>query len=796
LIWKERNRVEQRDATNAASCTAYSVSGLEAPVEILIDSWGVPHIYASSIYDAFLAQGFNAARDRLWQIDLWRRRGLGLLSEVFGPAYLEQDQAARLFLYRGDMRQEWLTYGSDAVRLVTAFVEGVNEYVRIVEEKLELLPVEFGMMDYRPALWSAEDVVRIRSHGLYRNITDEVARALTVRDFGPEVEALRSRLEPPWELTVPEGLDLSLIPDDVLRIYELATSPVEFSENAAENNAERRHGKLREEGSNNWVISPARTATGRPILANDPHREQSVPSQRYVAHLVAPGLNVIGAGEPTLPGISTGHNENVAFGFTIFSVDQEDLYVYETNPEDPSEYRYEGRWEPMKAEKQQIPIKGEEPAEVELKYTRHGPVIYEDPEKRVAFAVRVAWLEPGMAPYLGSVEYMRAKDWDQFLAAMNRWGTPGENLIYTDTNGNIGWKAAGITPIRPNWDGLFPVPGDGRYEWDGFLGINELPMEFNPSRGWIATANEMNLPEGYPYEEKKVGFEWLTPFRRQRIDEVLGKNLNHTLRDSVKLQTDYLSVPARRIVAALNGLHSEDPKVERALQMLRQWDFILSKESAPAALFEVWYRFHLRGALVASIVSPEAKAVVTEESFESDAEVGDPRAILELIESPDERLGPEPNKTRSEAMLSSLKGAIEHLERLLGSDPRRWEWGKLHHAFFAHPLSPLVDEETRRQLNVGPLPRGGSGDTVGNTGYRVEDFRQTGGSSWRMVVDVGNWDDSLFINTPGQSGDPRSPHYADLFEEWARDGTFPLLYNREKIETTVEQKIVLEPKES
>ena len=789
--------MERKNTRYGENHVSYTVSGTEAPVEILIDSWGVPHIYASSTYDAFFAQGFNAARDRLWQIDLWRRRGLGLLSEALGPTYLEQDRAARLFLYRGSMREEWPAYGSDAERVVTAFVNGINEYVRLTETRPDLLPVEFEMMGYRPDLWSPEDVVRIRSHGLYRNVTDEIARTLTMRDFGPEVEAVRSHLEPPWDPTVPEGLDLSVIPHDVLRVYELATSPVEFGEDAPGNDGangasfpERRHGRTLE-GSNNWVISPARTATGRPILANDPHREQSLPSLRYVVHLVAPSLNVIGAGEAALPGISTGHNGRVAFGFTIFSVDQEDLYIYETNPQNPSEYLYERRWESMEVEKQQIPVKGEKPAEAELKYTRHGPVIYEDFDKHVAFAVRAAWLQPGMAPYLGSIEYMRAKDWDEFLTAMNHWGTPGENLVYADTEGNIGWKPAELTPIRSNWDGLLPVPGDGRYEWDGFLDMNQLPVAFNPPRGWIATANEMNLPEDYPYEEKKVGFEWLAPFRRQRIDEMLGKNPNHLPRDSVNLQTDYLSVPARRIVGKLEGLRSEDPKVEQALEMLRRWDFVLSKESAPAALFEVWYRLHLRDALVASIVPPEARNAVTEDSFESDAEVGDSRVILELVESPDEKLGSEPEKARNEAILSSLKEASEHLVQLLGPDPAAWEWGKLHHAFFSHPLSSLVDEEIRDRLNIGPLPRGGSGDTVGNTGYRVEDFRQTGGSSWRVVVDVGSWDDSLFMNAPGQSGDSRSPHYADMFEEWTRDGAFPLLYGREKVETATEQRILL-----
>src|SRR5215210_8287978 len=488
-----------KDALVDLDTTFYAVSGPRAPVEILIDRWGVSHVYASSLYDASFAQGW-VARDRLWQIDLWRRRGLGLLSEIFGPSFVEKDRAARLFLYRGEMRGEWLAYGSDTKRVATAFVSGVNEYVRLSREDPALLPEEFRLIGYLPSFWSPEDVARIRSHGLYQNLASEVKRVLVLRDFGPEVEALRKPLEPPRDVTVPGGLDLSLISADVLRVYELATEPVEFADGQSS------HAKGME-GSNNWAISPGRTTAGRPILANDPHRAQSVPSLRYAIHLSAPGMDVIGAGEPTLPGVSIGHNGKIAFGLTIFSIDQEDLYAYETNPEDPSEYRYGGRWEPMEVEHQRIPLRDGEPAEVELRFTRYGPVIYQDYEENIAFAVRAAWLEPGMAPYLGSVNYMRAADWEGFLAAMNRWGAPGENQVYADTDGNIGWKPAGLVPRRPNWDGLLPVPGDGSYEWDGFFNADELPVEFDPARGWVASANEMNLPEDYPHEEKKVGFE-------------------------------------------------------------------------------------------------------------------------------------------------------------------------------------------------------------------------------------------------------------------------------------------------
>lgn len=770
----------------ATESVSYTVDGIQATVEILLDRWGVPHVYASSPYDAFFAQGFNAARDRLWQIDLWRRRGLGLLSEVFGPSFVEKDRAARLFLYRGDMRTEWLAYGSDTKRVATAFVSGINGYVKLTCEDPGLLPEEFGTIGYRPSLWSPEDLVRIRSHGLYSNLASEVERALTLGDFGPEVEALRKPLEPPLKLVVPEGLDLAMIPADVLRVYELATAPVEFPGGQPPQ-------AKGQEGSNNWAVSPGRTATGRPILANDPHRAQSVPSLRYAIHLSSPGMDVIGAGEPALPGVSIGHNSKIAFGLTIFSIDQEDLYVYETNPQDPSEYRYRGRWEPMGVERQLVAVKDGASAEAEVRFTRHGPVIYEDPSKNVAFAVRAAWLEPGMAPYLGSVDYMRARDWDGFLAAMNRWGAPGENQVYADTDGNIGWKPAGLVPKRPNWDGLLPVPGDGRYEWDGFMDADELPVEFNPQRGWVASANEMNLPENYPHEEKQVGFEWYAPYRYRRIAEVLGGNPDFGLQDSVRLQTDYLSVPARRIVARLQGLRPEDPKTALALRMLASWDCVLHADSAPAALFEVWYRMHLRGALLAKamegIVEPLRLAEAVSRVIGLEDQAGDARIDLGTLEKLDVRVGRE---ATTRMLLSSLRDAAEHVERLAGAD--QMEWGRLHHAFLVHPLSHLVEGRTRERLDVGPAPRGGSGDTVGNTAYRLEDFRQTGGSSWRVVVDVGEWDDSLFINSPGQSGDPASPHYSDLFRLWSRDEAVPLLYSKEKVEAATERRIMLEPK--
>jgi penicillin G amidase len=766
----------------------YTLDGLEGPAEILVDRWGVPHLYASSLYDVFRLQGFNAARDRLWQLDFWRRRGLGLLAEVFGPSMLERDRATRLFVYRGDMHSEWLAYGSDTKRVATAYVEGVNSYIRLALADRRLLPFEFRELGYEPALWAPEDVARVRSNGLYYNLDQEVARALVLRHYGPEVEELRRKRQPPVDLVVPDGLDVSVIPDDVLRVYRLAIDPPDLSGAAA----------TAVQGSNNWVLAPERTTTGRPLLANDPHRALSVPSLRYLLHLSAPGLDVIGAGEPALPGISIGHNGQIAFGLTIFSIDQEDLYVYETNPEEPLEYRYQDRWEPMRIVADTVPVKGGDPVQVELRYTRHGPVIYEDPQRHTAFAVRAAWLEPGMAPYLGSMDYMRARDRDEFLAAMNRWGAPPENQLFADPAGTIGWKPAGLTPVRPNWDGTLPVPGDGRYEWAGFRDMDELPVAVNPARGWLATANEMNLPDTFPAHEKVISFDWYAPSRAQRLTEVFVGQRRFSAEDCVRLQSDFVSVPARRIVRRLAKVQADDPTTVEAMSLLTNWDSELRPDSAAGALFEVWYRRHLRPALLRQAL----KQVVREDQVEAalraitpdEILLADPRVDLDLLERPAGRLGPNPDATLDEVLRSSLREAVADIEQLLGPDRQQWAWGRLHTSRLVHPLSPLFDEPTRDRLAVGPVERGGSGDTVGNTAYTAN-FVQSGGSTFRIVIDVGNWDGSLVMNSPGQSGDPDSPHYADLFEPWGRGEAFPLLYSREAVEAATEQRVHLRPPE-
>ena len=766
------------------------IPGLAAPAQILVDRWGVPHLYAASEDDVFFVQGFNAARDRLFQIDLWRRRGLGQLASVFGANFVEQDRAARLFLYRGDMAREWQAYAPGAQRIATRFVDGINAWIDLVAREPARLPFEFGHFGYAPAKWQPEDVVRIRSHGLTRNLASEVWRALLACRGQLKADETRVALSPPWQTRLPDGLD-PCIPPEVLRTFGLATQGVLVSGRDGRRAAldavppvARADAAAASEGSNAWVVAPARSATGRPILASDPHRLHSAPSLRYIVHLNAPGLDVIGGGEPALPGVSIGHNGQVAFGLTIFAIDQEDLVVYDTDAADATAYRYQGQWEKLRVLTELIPVRGQAPRAVTLKYTRHGPVTHVDAPMRRAYAVRSAWFEPGMAPYFGSIGYMRAKNFADFRRAMSTWGAPAENQVYADVAGNIGWVAGGRAPKRPNWDGLLPVPGDGRHEWAGFWPGEDLPWVLNPPAGWFASANEMNLPPGYPWRERKLGFEWPSSARHQRLSEVLGGKAKPGIEDTMRLQNDVLSVPARRLQALLRGLKSGDADVQAAVKLLRGWNLQLDADSAAAALFEVWWSRHLGAAFREAVLGAGAAALLR--STDTDL-------LLAALERPQARFGADAVPRRDAVLARSLAAAWADLRRLAGPDPARWRWGALHQAVFMHPLANAADAAAQARLNVGPWPKQGGSDTVNLSSYDAANFRLTGGPSFRIVLDVGAWDNSRAVNAPGQSGDPASPHYRDLAPLWLKGEYFPLLYTRGRIEAATAQRFELLP---
>ena len=750
------------------------VPDLHEAAEIAIDRWGIPHIYAASKRDAFFVQGFNAARDRLWQIDLWRKRGLGLLAGDLGPAYVERDRAARLLLYRGDMAAEWASYGAEAEAHTTAFVEGINAYITLAEQEPHRLPVEFQALKTKPARWRPEDVVRCRAHARVRNLDAEVVRCNVVAEFGVEADRLHRMLQPDWTMQVPDGLEPHVIPPEVMRTYLLGCEPNAIgSATPAE--------AMDNTGSNNWALAPSRTTTGRPILASDPHRVHDQPSLRYIAHLVAPGLDVIGAGEPAIPGVSLGHNDRLAFSLTIHPADQEDLYVYELDAQDPDLYRYGDGWERMRAETETIPVRGEDAVPVALRFTRHGPVLHVDPANRRAYALRSVWWEPGTAAYMSSLAYLTAGDIPEYRRALEGWGAPSTNHVVADVAGHIGWTVAAKIPVRPNWDGLMPVPGDGRYEWAGTIQAPNLPQATDPACGWLGSANQMNLPPDFDYRHHKTGFEWSDASRYTRLSEALAGDGRWSIEATRTLQTDVLSIPARRLCTVLSQIKGDGATAARAY--LADWDHRLTTESGPAALFEIWFTNHL---------IPSLPKTLGPSGLAPRLGVPDTALAIQLLEAADDPgFGPEPVAARDALLLTTLAAAWDEARRRMGGATANWTWGGIHHGLFSHPISHLASPDLAARLNVGPAPKAGAGLTINNNGYRGSDFRVMSGVSWRMVLDVGNWDASWTINAPGQSGDPGSPHYRDLFPLWARDEYIPLLYSRAAVEQATEKRIQL-----
>lgn len=776
---------------------------LEKTVEIITDQWGVPHIYAQTEHDLFFAQGFYAARDRLFQFEMWRRQATGTVAEILGERELDRDRGARLFRFRGDMELEMAHYHPRGKLIITAFVAGVNAWINQTLQNPELLPLEFKLLGIKPGLWTPEVVIS-RHQGLLENVVDEWKYARALKLVGAEKlkELLWFHPQDP-DLKIDPKIPVTLFDQDVLKLYNAFRRPLTFkpedlisavrnpnpsqyadlveADDQAYEEAQRE--KISNIGSNNWIVSGALTQSGYPMLANDPHRALSTPSLRYMAHLSGPGWDVIGGGEPVIPGISIGHNNYGAWGLTIFATDAEDLYVYETNPANPNLYKVAGVWRAMKIIKDTIRVKGQAPVIVEHKYTHHGPVVFEDPATKTACAVRAAWLEVGGSPYLASLRMGQAKNWEEFREACRYSHIPAENMIWADRKGNIGWQAVGIAPIRKHHSGLVPVPGDGRYEWDGYLPILKRPSVLNPKQGYWATANENNTPNDFAFPAS-TGFVWADPYRSDRCLEVLGSGRRHTIQDFMSLQTDYLSIPARNLVPLLQNLVNADTSAEWARKQLLNWDFKLEKTSITATLFDAWER-QLRVQFEQLLVPEKARGLITIPTHR----------IVEYLLLPDGKFGAtDPVRARNDFMIQALSTAMRNLEIKFKGMPRsRWQYGQelYKHVALRHSLSNAVASEIRKQLDHGPLPRGGSGNTPCSTGSA---FNQISGASFRFIADTENWDHCVGINTPGQSGNPAHPHYRNLFELWANDQYFPLFFSRKKIESVQYGKLNLAPR--
>jgi penicillin amidase len=777
-------------AARAASPTPETliIPGLSQPVEIVKDHWGISHIYAKNEADLFFAQGYNVARDRLFQLEMWRRQATGTVAEILGKKEVKRDIGNRLFQFRGDLSQELNWYHPRGAAIVEAFVKGVNAYIGETEKNLALLTPEFKMLGIQPGKWTAA-VVLSRFNALLGNIDEELSTALAIKIIGVDkVKDIEYFQPADPNLEIDPAIDTSLLSNQILDLYTAFRTPLKFTPD--EVLPEYRNPKpvanldlgfdpAKYNGSNNWVVSGKLSASGYPLMMNDPHRMLEAPSLRYWVHLVAPGWNVIGGGEPALPGVSIGHNDFGAWGLTIFGTDSEDLYVYDTNPANPSQYKYKGAWERMNVIRESVPVKGDAPVPVELKYTRHGPVVFEDLAHHKAYAVRAAWREVGGAPYLASLRMDQSHSWQEFLDACSYSRIPAENMVWADRDGNIGYQAVGIAPRRPNWSGQVPVPGDGRYEWNGFLPIRELPHVLNPEKGFYNTSNEYQIPRGWPYKDA-LHYTWGDPFRALSVAEFLSSGRRFSVGDMVQLQNSDLSLPARSLVPLLRDLEMPSPALQQAASRLLQWNYVLDKDSVEAGIYEMWQ--HRLEVNVGAAVVPKAAEAFIQPWLTK---------IVSWMHAPDGRFGADPIAGRNALLIKSLEEATAELSKRFGPGMEKWRLGAFHYARILNPLTDAVTPELQEKFDVGHAPRGGDSFTV--TATSAEGDNQIAGGSFKIIVDTENWDNSVGLNSPGQSGDINSPHYRDLYELWARGKYFPIFYSRSKVESVAEATFLLTP---
>jgi penicillin amidase len=707
--------------------------GLKGEVTVVRDPWGIAHIYASNTDDLFFTQGFVAAQDRLWQMEMWRRAKEGTLAEVLGARAVERDRIARLLRYRGPFdATEWTSYHADGKRIMTAFAAGVNAFIAQGESEL---PVEFQLTGIRPVRWTAETP-------LLREITfgeagAELRLARDVARYGVAEANRRNPTSPRDILRVPAGLDVAVIGDPVIgsvgtggAIPRPPILPEYRALFTGDTSTMVPSSGIDDPGSNNWVVSARLSKTGRPIVANDPHREVAVPALRYLVHLSAPGWNVIGAGEAAIPGVAIGHNDRIAWGLTIVGTDQHDVFVEELNPSNHLQVRWKGKWEPLRVVRDTIRVKDAAPVIVTLKFSRHGPIFFEDSVAHRAYALRSALHEPGTAPYLGALKVNQTTNCRDFLEAVMSWKAPSENMICGDVDGNISWQASALTPNRVGWSGRLPVPGTGEFDWVGFR--QELPRELNPSRGFIATANNDIHPPGYqpPTMYKSAAPSW----RIMRVTDVLSANAPFSIADFQKLQMDEYSQQAASGLALFRGWTGATKEIERARAMIAGWDAFLRRGSAPAALYMEW-----RSAGGARATEPGVSA-----------------------------------KVRDSIVVAALGRAIAQLTREQGADWAKWRWGRSNARAFPHPFVAAY--------NLPTVERGGGGTTVA-----------ANGATYREIIDVGAWDNSVATSTPGQSGQPGSPFYGNLLPLWANNEYFPLLFSPAAVNTNLRHRLVLRP---
>lgn len=757
------------------------LSGARAPVEVIEDELGVPHVRAASLHDAFFGQGYLVARDRLFQIDMEHRRDMGRMAEAFGPRFVAADKAARLFLYRGDVEAELAALPPDVLECARGYVAGVNARIDELAADPAALPLEYGILGISPLRWDIADFVRNRGIGM-GDADDEVRRAQLQARGLLDADELMAPLRPAWSFTIPEGLDCTAVSEADLGILDPANRPTAFDPiQEAQFDAEGRRADRFALGSNAWTISPSRSATGRPILANDPHLGIGRASPRHMCHLSAPGLDVIGAGAPGLPGIMQGHTDRFAFGRTNFHIDQTDLFILRTKGGDAGRYWHKGEWKAFETFEDEILVKGAPSERVTLRYAAGRPIVSQDAARNRAVAFATVSMLPGANQRFAIIAINLSKDWASLRQSCKLHVSP-TNLHYADIDGNTGWQTIGFTPRRPKHDGLFPAPGDGDFDWTGILPVEDMPHVYNPREGWFASANQMNLPAGYPYRERIISFSWSDPFRYDRIAEVLRAQPKHRIEDSIALQHDVQSLPARALLKLLPASPSADAAPAAAL--LRRWDCGIEADSAAALLYEMVMPA-LSTAFYDRIVPTAARDLIPSVNLSE---------MLRILASPDKRLGENPAAARDALVDAALAAGWKKAVELGGADPAGWKWGDLHRVTIAHPLSASHRAIAAAFPKIEGGRSGGDGTTPMARGFNAKrGFDVSHGASYLFVADVGAWDNSRFLLLPGQSADPRSPHYRDFYPKWLAGAMQPLWFSKAAVERYAASRLTLTP---
>ncbi len=736
---------------------ALTLEGLEEPVEVFFDKYGVPHVYAHNESDLFFAAGYIMAAERLYKMDVVARAVEGRLAEAFGPDLIESDKYLRTWGFYRVAKRIVQTLDPEISSLLQKAAEGINYYIDTHEDNL---PVEFRIGRYKPLHWKLEHMVgyaRLMGHDLTLAWMPEAVFSKVYTVLGKKMAAELYPVYPDNQpYIVPQSPEVfSALADDLFkREREVRTITGAVGSHI---------------GSNSWVVSGRRTKSGKPILCNDPHLGFTQPPVWYEMHLVGGRFDVSGVTLAGIPLVIIGQNARIAWGYTNVMTDDMDFYIEKTDPNRPDQYFYDGRWRDMEIYQEIISVKGGTPVTLKIRETVHGPVISDiHPLFADTVAVAMEWVGNFMTNEVQALyELNLAQNWDEFSQAVSKFAVPGQNMIYADVDGNIGWRPAVWLPIRAEGTGLVPLPGDDpKWDWKGFVPFKEMPYLFNPPQGFIATANNKTIgKDKFPYY---ISAYWEPPSRIARITEMLEQLNQATVEDMEAIQNDVVSVFARdALPLMLKGLSGRDdltPLAQQAEELLKNWDFNHPVASVPASIFNMfWVKF------VENVYGDEMQLLGPEfmKGFLKLANLSYRNGLFLLRQGQslwfDDVRTFDKKETLGDILARSLNQAVAELSRRKGKDMKRWQWGDLHQLVHPHPMGQVKLLDKLLHLNVGPFPAPGTGTTVNNMEYKLTDpFAVVLGPSVRRIVDFAEFRTGVLSVLPtGQSGNPLSPHYQD-----------------------------------